>query len=71
MKGQNSNYSCAKCGNHEFDTDEIRTTGEWSRFFDMQNKKFTVLICRQCGYCEFYRTGAKGLGNLLDLLASN
>lgn len=62
-------YTCAKCGNREFDRDEIRTTGNgFSRFFDVQNRKFTVVSCKHCGYCEFYKQTTTTMGNVLDFL---
>lgn len=65
-----STFSCGKCGHHEFETDEIRATGKYSRFFDVQNKKFTAVCCTNCGYTEIYRAQSKGLGNVLDLFTS-
>jgi predicted nucleic-acid-binding Zn-ribbon protein len=38
-------YICPKCGNNYYETDQIRTTGgAFSKIFDVQNKKFTVII---------------------------
>lgn len=65
-----STFSCEKCGHHEFETDEIRATGKYSRFFDVQNKKLTAVCCVSCGYTEIYRAQSKGLGNVLDLFTS-
>ncbi len=63
-------YSCAKCSNPTYATEEIRATGKYSRFFDVQNKKFTAVICENCGYADFYRAeGGKG-GNILDFFTS-
>ena len=62
-------YLCAKCGNREFESDEIRTTGNgFSRFFDVQNRKFTVVSCKRCGYCELYKKTTSTMGNVLDFL---
>ena len=61
-----SSFSCTKCGHDQFEADEIRATGKYSRFFDVQNKKFTALCCLNCGYTEIYRTESRGLGNVLD-----
>ena len=63
-------YTCVKCGNAQFETDEIRATGKYSRFFDMQNKKFIAVCCTSCGYTEMYRSASKGLTNILDLFTS-
>ena len=62
-------FSCSKCRNSQYETEEIRTTGKYSRFFDMQNKKFTAVSCTQCGYTEIFKGDSSGLGNFLDLLA--
>jgi predicted nucleic-acid-binding Zn-ribbon protein len=62
-------YTCAKCGNREFESDEIRTTGNgFSRFFDVQNRRFTVVSCKRCGYSELYKQGTSTMGNVLDFL---
>ena len=62
-------FSCSKCHNTNYETEEIRTTGKYSRFFDMQNKKFTAVSCTQCGYTEIFKGDSSRLGNFLDLLA--
>ena len=36
----------------------------------MQSKKFTAVMCENCGYTEFYRQQGSRAGNILDLLAS-
>ena len=66
----NKNFICLKCNNTTYETDEIRTTGGgiFSRFFDVQNKKFTTISCEKCGYTEIYKGTTSGAGNLLDFL---
>ena len=64
-------FSCSKCQNNQFVTEEIRTAGKYSRFFDLQNKKFTAVSCTQCGYTEIFRGDSSMLGNFLDVLASS
>ena len=64
-----SSFSCTKCGHDQFEADEIRATGKFSRFFDVQNKKFTAVSCTQCGFTEMYRGESSALGNILDLFA--
>jgi hypothetical protein len=62
-------YRCPKCGNTKAEIDEIRTTGNgFSRFFDIQNRKFTVVTCSHCKYSEFYKGSASTLGNVADFL---
>ena len=62
-------FACTKCGNSQFETAEIRTTGKWSRFFDIQNKKFTTVSCTQCGFTEIYRGNSSVAGNVFDFLS--
>ena len=65
---RHDNWKCPKCGNAEFETDVIRTTGDGlSRLFDIQNRKFTALSCANCQYTEFYRGATKTMDNVLDL----
>ena len=45
---QHQNWKCLKCNHTDFETDEFRATGGISRFFDIQNKKFTTVICSRC-----------------------
>ncbi len=65
-----SKFSCVKCEKTDYKTGEIRTTGSGlSRFFNLQNQKFTAMSCTECGYTELYRTDGGGVGNILDLLS--
>ncbi len=63
-------YQCPKCGNKKAEIDNIRTTGAgFTRFFNIQNRRFTAVICSQCGYTEFYRGGkTSGASNVLDFI---
>ncbi len=70
MADVGTSFSCAKCRNTQYETEEIRTTGKYSRFFDIQNKKFTAVSCTQCGYTEIFKGDSSRLSNFLDLLAS-
>ncbi len=65
-------YSCVKCGNRKADFDEIRTTGSgFTKYFNIQNRRFTSVSCTQCGYTEFYRGGRSGgASNILDFLTN-
>ncbi|MBA4411416.1 MAG: zinc ribbon domain-containing protein [Bacteroidota bacterium] len=66
---QHTKYHCPKCNNTQAEVDEIRTTGKgFSRFFDIQNKKFTVISCTRCKYSELYKGTASSLGNIADFL---
>jgi predicted nucleic-acid-binding Zn-ribbon protein len=66
----NKKYQCAKCEGSEFKNNEIRTTGSGlSRFFDIQNQKFTAVTCANCGYTELFKVQGGGIGNFFDFLS--
>tara|TARA_B100000029_G_scaffold296528_1_gene289811 strand:- start:710 stop:934 length:225 start_codon:yes stop_codon:yes gene_type:complete len=69
IESKGMQYVCPKCGNQNYRTEEIRATGSgFSRFMNIQNKKFTGVICSQCGFTEFYSSGKSGMGsNILDM----
>ena len=63
-------YLCAKCNHAECETDEFRATGgNLAKFLDVQNKKFTTVSCKQCGYTELYRGDTSTLSNIFDFIA--
>ena len=63
-------YACVKCGCYSFEDDKIASTGTgFSKFFDIQNREFIVISCRDCGYAELYKSGDSSTGkNILDML---
>ena len=64
-------YTCNKCGNHEFETRELRGAGGfWSKIFDVQGQRFTTVICRRCRYTELYQADSSMLGNIFDLFTN-
>lgn len=66
-----SNYVCPKCGNKEYEADEICTTGSgFSKILDVQNKKFSVVTCTKCKYTELYKAKTSTLENIFDLFTS-
>lgn len=66
--GGNSEEGCPKCAHTEVDVGEIATTGSGlSKMFDIQNNKFQVVTCTNCGYSELYQdVGSKG-SDLVDI----
>jgi uncharacterized protein len=66
------NYTCPKCGNRKAETDIIRTTGAgFTRYFNIQNRKFAAVTCSRCGYTELYRGAKSGSSsNVLDFLTN-
>ncbi len=64
-------YECPKCGSRQYELDEIRTVGgPVSKFFNVQNKKFTVVSCTQCKYSELYKGTTSTLGNIIDFFGN-
>ncbi len=62
-------YICPKCGCQQFTADTIQTTGSnLSRILDIQNKKFTAVICDNCGYTELYKAQSTSGMDILDFL---
>ena len=57
---------CPKRGHTETETDAIATTGRGlSKFFDIQNRRFSVVSCTKCDYSELYRGDPSG--NIVDV----
>jgi hypothetical protein len=64
-------YVCPKCGNTKYESDEIRTTGgNFSKLFNIQNKKFFAVTCTQCHYTELYKGSTSAVGNVLDFFTN-
>lgn len=64
-----SEFHCCKCGHREFETDQFQATGgNFAKLFDVQNKKFITVSCKQCGYTELYKAETDAGMNILDFL---
>ena len=51
------NWQCPKCSHLEFETGQFRATGgNFAKIFDVQNKRFTTVICERCKFTEIYST---------------
>lgn len=62
-------FKCVKCGNDKFKEDQFQATGgNFSKIFDVQNKKFITVSCTKCGYTELYRAETDAGMNILDFL---
>lgn len=62
-------YICPKCGCQQYEYDQFQATGgNFSKIFDVQNKKFITVSCAQCGYTELYKTQTSTGWNVLDFL---
>lgn len=62
-------FVCPKCGCHEFINDQFQATGgNFAKLFDVQNKRFITVSCKQCGFTEIYREETDSGMNILDFL---
>lgn len=65
------NWQCPKCNNRDFETAELSGTGgPFSKFFNIQNQKFTTVTCTQCTYTEMYKEESSTIGNVLDFFGN-
>ena len=63
------NYVCPKCGCTSYEQDQFQATGgDFSKVFNVQNKRFFTVSCTQCGYTELYRGKTSTGMNVLDFL---
>ena len=68
---QHQYWECPKCRNREYETDQFAATGGMlTKFFNIQNKKFTTVSCVSCRYTEIYKTDSSTLGNVLDFFGN-
>lgn len=64
-----ASWKCPKCGNEEYEKDQLQATGgNFSKVFNVQNKKFTTISCTKCGYTELYKADTSTGMNVLDFL---
>lgn len=62
-------YICPKCKGTHYESDQIQATGgNFSKIFDVQNKKFITISCTRCGYTELYKRKTDSSWNILDFL---
>ena len=64
-------WFCPKCQNLTFTEDKITTTsGNLSRFLNVQNKRFLTITCDKCTYTEFYKTEVQGGEKVIDFFGN-
>lgn len=62
-------YVCPKCENNSYESDQFQATGgNFAKIFEVQNKKFTTISCKKCGYTELYKDQSSGGMNIVDFL---
>lgn len=68
---EKSVWQCVKCGNQTCDIGEMRVSGgALSSIFDVENKSFTTVTCKQCAYTELYRIRRSKLDNIFDFVVT-
>jgi len=64
-------WTCPKCESTEYSEDTVTMTGKtWSRFMNIQNRKFLAVTCPKCNYTEVYKGGSKGWESVIDFLGN-
>ena len=64
-------WTCPKCESTEYFEDTVAMTGKtWSRFMNIQNRKFLAVTCSKCNYTEFYKGVSKGWESVIDFLGN-
>ena len=64
-------FTCPKCGNYIYEIEQIRVSGGfWRSFFDVGNKLYGDVSCKEGGYNEFYKKAVSGIQKVFDFLGS-
>ena len=64
-------WTCPKRESTEYSEDTVTMTGKtWSRFMNIQNRKFLAVTCSKCNYTEFYKGVSKGWESVIDFLGN-
>ena len=54
-----------------FTEDTVTMTGKsFSRFMNIQNRKFSAITCNECSFTEFYKGESKGWESVIDFLGN-
>jgi len=65
-------FTCAKCGFNSCEVlDVSSTSGMMSRMVNLQNRRFSAVVCGRCSYTEFYKTESGALRNIFDFLVGS
>ncbi len=64
-------WYCPKCQNMTYEEDTVTMTGHtWSRFMNIQNRKFASITCTKCNYTELYKGVSKGWESVVDFFGN-
>jgi predicted nucleic-acid-binding Zn-ribbon protein len=62
-----TSFTCVKCQSNKFEVGQIRAAGGfWGKLFNVQNKKYDTLSCKDCGYTEIYSRSTSAGSNIID-----
>ena len=62
-------YVCPKCGNTQYEHDQFQATGgNFAKIFEVQNKMFRTISCKECGSTEQGHSGGSAGWDVLDFL---
>lgn len=65
-------WSCPKCNCKQYEKDQIQTAGgNFSKVFNVQNKRYVAISCKNCGYTEFYKKTTSAAMNVFDFFMNN
>ncbi|PTU29164.1 GTP-binding protein [Stenotrophobium rhamnosiphilum] len=65
----NLNYKCGKCGHAECELVQLRSSGGFlSAAFNLQNQRFTAVVCVRCKFSELYHGKASVFQQAADFL---
>jgi predicted nucleic-acid-binding Zn-ribbon protein len=65
------NWECPKCKNREFEAGQFAATGGGlTKFFNIQNKRYSTITCVACKYTEIYQAETSTLSNVLDFFGN-
>lgn len=64
-------WICPKCECKEYEKDQLQAAGgNFAKIFDIQNKKFYTISCKECGYTELYKGMTSAAMNILDFFSN-
>ncbi len=64
-------WECSKCGSKKYEQGQFQATGgNFAKLFDVQNKKFITISCKECGFTELYRSDTSAAMNIFDFFTS-
>lgn len=64
-------WYCPKCNSMKYEEDRVTMTGTgFSRFLNVQNRKFLTVTCMNCKYTELFKGEMKAWENVLDFFGN-